>query len=142
MGDEEEDDEEEATEESKVDTKWCVIEDKELEGYATGKRVAMEDLKQAKSACGAMAGCTGLTTELGAYTLRSGSDLTDSPGSTTFLPGECPDPAVCTWEKVDNKKLKGALTKRTISLEKQSRRVRKERIVRASLANLLRNVHW
>jgi len=33
-----------------------MIENKELSGYATGKRVAMGDLDTAKSACGAMFG--------------------------------------------------------------------------------------
>ena len=51
--DESEEEEEEKEEKS---TEWCMIENKELSGYATGKRVAMGDLDTAKSACGAMFG--------------------------------------------------------------------------------------
>ena len=52
------------------------------------------------------------------YTLRSGSELMHSVGSTTFLPGDCPDPNVCTWEKVPDKKFKGTLTKTNLSMDK------------------------
>ena len=61
-------------------------------------------------------GCTGLTTELGAYTLRSGSDLVEKAGSTSYLPGECFK--LCSWEKVNNKKLKGYRIERNLSLDK------------------------
>ena len=52
------------------------------------------------------------------YTLRSGSELIHSVGSITFLPGDCPDPHVCTWEKVPDKKFKGTLTKTNQSMDK------------------------
>lgn len=52
------------------------------------------------------------------YTLRSGSVLVDSVGSTSFIPEECPGPHVCTWEKVAEKKFKGTLTKTNLSMDK------------------------
>ncbi|XP_063676100.1 pro-cathepsin H-like [Bolinopsis microptera] len=110
---EEEEEKEESEEES---AEWCMIENKELSGYATGKRVAMGDLDTAKSACGAMLDCKGLTTEEDEFTLRSGSDLVDHEGSTTYIPGDCPK--ICNWEKVDNRKMKGVLTKLKLSMEK------------------------
>ena len=54
--DESEEEEEEKEEKEEESTEWCMIENKELSGYATGKRVAMGDLDTAKSACGAMFG--------------------------------------------------------------------------------------
>ena len=60
---EKEDEEEGEEEEKKGEADWCKIENKELQGYATGERVSMEDLSQAKSACGAMSGLPNNTVE-------------------------------------------------------------------------------
>ncbi|KAL5265546.1 hypothetical protein ACHWQZ_G006317 [Mnemiopsis leidyi] len=113
---EEEEEEDEGDEEKSME--WCEFKDKELEGYTSGERVGFSDFGLAKSTCGASADCHGLTMESDEYTLRSGSELVDSVGSTSFIPEECPGPHVCTWEKVADKKFKGTLTKTNLSMDK------------------------